>query len=644
MNRYVPYKALVSVIYISYLMPSQKLDKIIDKTRYKEEGKMRKWMEPHFDAFVAALTDDEWETLLPDTWAKIRATWAERGFPKLTQQKNLLGEFRRELKAQLEGEDLNLALAIANFTPEEWDEANAPAQIAARKRNENQLSLEGGTINTLLTRATNLLASKDWLDIAAGLLVVTGRRPAEVLKTASFESCTDYSVQFRGAVKRRDDIEFEIPTLCKSEYVINALEKLRSLLDTTQVPITDINNSQYTRNLADRVRQHFGDILDGNQKNLSSDDLRPIYTRIAIYFYCPPQCDEDEFAAHLLGHFDSDDSKPLCDRRIVATNRPYKDYAPIENGKRGTRLDWRGVEILAAFQDIHPDLPPEQRPDSGTPSQKPAKRRSTTIHIWYDQKPRWKQVLEAIAPPDQFHRSEERTEALLNWIEGQLKELDSIRNQAPKSETAPEESEQNQDSLAEIVFSHDQAIAQLSQQLQQMKQTQAHTGDTQLLLSQISELEAQNAVLKTQNAKLTAKLDQFRQLLNGNEPDQPSDPIPQPTPEYSQVPAQTLHKSVLHSSHPPISNEIDPIIVKAIHAIMAYNNQCDRLPDKWAISYPVMKDLLAQVGKASQPKIKAAFDALATEIREHHSQHNLGKRHNRSHQNEKITDFIALDN
>jgi hypothetical protein len=88
---------------------------------------------------------------------------------------------------------------------------------------------------------------------------------------------------------------------------------------------------------------------------------------------------------------------------------------------------------------------------------------------------------------------------------------------------------------------------------------------------------------------------------------------------------------------------VDPDALRALQAILDYNdNSATTHADRWAISFPVMKDLLKQVGKATQPKIEAVLRENSEVIREHHRKHGLGDRHNRVHQRENISDVIRL--
>jgi len=55
-----------------------------------------------------------------------------------------------------------------------------------------------------------------------------------------------------------------------------------------------------------------------------------------------------------------------------------------------------------------------------------------------------------------------------------------------------------------------------------------------------------------------------------------------------------------------------------------------------------MKDLLKQLGKATQPKIEAVLRAKSEAIDHHHRHHGLGQRHNRVHQGHSISEMIKL--
>jgi hypothetical protein len=434
---------------------------------------MRRWLETHYRHYlkhVSPLTLGDRPHA--ESWAQwMREQWNHYGMTKLTQHKDLMREVRSALKADL-GEH-HIAFQTMTLTREEWVEANRRNVQRTAEQNEQQVILSPKTVNAIVTRATQLLASREWFDIAAGLAVLTGRRSTEVLKTAQFTPKSDYSVIFSGALKRRGEatpVIFEIPTLCRAEYILNALAKLRTIIDASELSESQVNN-RFSNSVALACDRHFADIVPTpvGRDTLYTHLFRKIYATIATYFYCPPTVDEAEFRAHIQGHFSGHDHLTLAERRTIASDRHYRTYVILDNHHRtakGIRLNWQGVRVVEAF------------------------------------------------------------------CQG-IEEIDLIKPTAePK---------------LEIV------------------------------------------ALKKRPA--------------------PSQPL-----------------------------DID--VTEAVQAIMEYNDSCTAHTDKWVISYPVMKDLLATIGKASQSKIKAVFDYNADLIERHHQKHGLSQKHNRCHQGRSITEVI----
>ncbi|MEM7770034.1 MAG: protelomerase family protein [Cyanobacteria bacterium P01_A01_bin.37] len=436
---------------------------------------MRSWLQKHYKHYVKQV-----EHLTPgdrteaEQWAQwMRAQWDEYGMTKLTQQKDLMREVRASLKVDLKSDD-HIALQTMTFTREEWIEANRRNIQRTASQNEQQVILSPKTVNTIVSRATQLLASREWYDIAAGLAVLTGRRSTEVLKTAEFSSCSEFSVLFSGALKRKGEltsVTFEIPTLCRAEYVLNGLAKLRTIITTTALSESEVNN-RLSNSVAQACDRHFADIVPAplGRDNLYTHLFRKIYATIATYFYCPPTVDEAEYRAHIQGHFSGHEHLSLAERRTIASDRHYRTYIILDDLNRtakGIRLNWQGVRVVEDFR-------------LGT------------------------EDLDLIAPTTEPKR--------------------------------------------EIV--------------------------------------------------------------------------------------------AIHKKRPEPTKPLDIEVVEAVQAIIEYNNSCRNHADKWVISYPVMKDLLASIGKATQSKIKAVFDANSELIDQHHREHGLSSKHNRCHTGESVTEVI----
>ncbi|NJN86994.1 MAG: hypothetical protein HC881_12745 [Leptolyngbyaceae cyanobacterium SL_7_1] len=323
-------------------------------------------MEQYLDA-VEPLTPAD-RTIAEEWAAWMRTQWAEHGKSSMTQQRSLMNEVRAFLKKQL-GKD-HIALETLDFSTEEWAISNNAIAHKVAQRNENQVVLSPETVNQIVTRATNLLSSRNWYDIAAGLAVLSGRRVTEVLKTADLELASDYSVWFTGALKRRGEetvLRYEIPTLCRAEYVLSAITKLRSIKPVGELSVGEIN--QFSRAVASACNEHFADIVPsvGGRDTLYTHLFRGIYLTISVYFYCPPTVDEQEFRAEIKGAFVGRGELNSTLRRTIASDRHYKNYI-IQNSdgamRKGVRLDWNGVQILKAFQKLDQPEPGRSPVDS----------------------------------------------------------------------------------------------------------------------------------------------------------------------------------------------------------------------------------------------------------------------------------------
>ena len=205
---------------------------------------MRKWLKELVDQYLEAIANIE-DTPVGYAEAKrwadwMKSQWAAHGLNTLKQQRNLMTDVRNAVKQQL-GED-HMALESMNFTKAEWTQINDPIDQQVATRNENQGLIDHP--DAIVEKATQLLSSREWADVAAALAVLTGRRSSEILATARFYYKTPYSVTFTGALKRRGEqqtLSFEIPTLAPAQMVIEALNKLHEWLDTKGMSAGAVN-------------------------------------------------------------------------------------------------------------------------------------------------------------------------------------------------------------------------------------------------------------------------------------------------------------------------------------------------------------------------------------------------------------------
>ena len=320
---------------------------------------LKNWLSEHLPE-IASLKDTpsdhnkarEWDTMAKEMMKG-------RGLVTPEQQKNRITDIRNALSTLNPNHP---ALADVGFTAEQWEAINRPSEqrvsgaaaLAQRDRNTKFLH----DPSAIVEKAIALLDSYDWYDLAAGLAVLTGRRCAEILHTASFEYKSPYSVSFTGALKRRNEpvpLQFEIPTLASASVVIKALAKLRDWVDTKGLDNRAINN-KYAHAVIKSCDRHFRDLVpnrDGKD-NLYTHLFRAVYSTIASHWYCPPTLPELEFRAYIQGHFKILDEKNPDLRRSLAASRHYFDYKIADgqgnvDGRLGIKLSKPDVTVIETF-------------------------------------------------------------------------------------------------------------------------------------------------------------------------------------------------------------------------------------------------------------------------------------------------------
>ena len=654
---------------------------------------MRKWLQKLVDQYLPAISD------LEDTpegraeaqvWADwMKDQWANHGLMALKQQRNLMTDVRNAIKRQL-GPD-HFALDSMNFTVDEWILINQPIDDQVAERNEHQILLDPKAVNALVYRATNLLNSREWADIAAGLAVLTGRRSAEILATAQFEYKTPYSVTFTGALKRKGEpqqLSFEIPTLAQAEYIINALNKLRQIVDTEGMDNTDINQ-KYSGAVSLACDRHFADLIPQREgrDNLYTHLFRSVYAAIATHWYCPPRVADIEFKAAIQGHFIVLDQTNPERRRSLAASRHYSDYKMGDgkgniDGRQGIKLGQPGKEVIEMFKDK------SSQNGKGTKSAASmAKRSRSLLQVFADERDRWLAVLDQAAPQE-AHQIE-KTSVLLNWIEQQLEaaqapsEADESGNRPISVEAVSTPSEAPSAALPTI-DNLASGIAFLTTELQAAK---AHSTELERQRDQ-SKAEAagyqqQVTQLQQLNTHLQAELAQFRQaqaqlepllkLLQGAHPPVQTAPPPalsqliaQPSvpseiataPAQIAAPAATTPPATAQAASAPAAISTASTAPKRarrsggmtevkvnliIDAILAYNDTPGLShTDKWGISFPVVKELGKPIGATYQKAIKQVFEDRQAEIEAHHQRHGLGSRHNQGKDLSRLPQLIHV--
>jgi len=300
--------------------------------------------------------------------------WNDRGLSKNTQR-NCHTDYKKAIATipltddnswvnPYNGESCHIAYKPLN---EYWKELiqkhkiNDPSRSAVSQRQRHQVLLSKQQVDRYLEMTETLLASEDWVELTVGILAATGRRLTEVLKTATFVVKNDCSLWFSGQLKGEiAHIPYEIPTLVRADKVTAALSKLRQLH-----PCLDSTKKDFSSESLDiKARLNALDLIPpkSNKEQVTAHDLRGVYLRLAIFFYCPLSVDENLFSDYAAGHWSL--VLPHTIERHAGSNENYRDYqvapdaiAAAKGYNKGSRLDDANVEIVDYFRLGHLTFP-----------------------------------------------------------------------------------------------------------------------------------------------------------------------------------------------------------------------------------------------------------------------------------------------
>jgi Telomere resolvase len=281
-----------------------------------------------------------------------------RGLVEPQQQKNYLSDVRNAIKVINPNHP---ALNVVKFDTETWTEINHASSDRIAERKTKFIR----DPEAIVKRATTLLKSYRWAEIAAGLAVLTGRRHTEVIQTAEFEYKTKYSVIFSGSLKRRGEsvkCVFEIPTLAPAAQIIEAIASLRDKLGA-EIPdlLPRQINNRYSEPVAKQCERFFSELVPSREgkDNLYTHLFRAVYATLAAHWYCPPSVPEIEYRAAIQGHYQILDEKDPTLRHNFAASRNYFDYKIADgegniDGRLGLKLSLPDVRVIERYANRVP--------------------------------------------------------------------------------------------------------------------------------------------------------------------------------------------------------------------------------------------------------------------------------------------------
>ena len=595
------------------------------------------------------------------TWFdSVMEVMEHRGLTQPTQQKDYLSDIRNAIKVL---DPDHPALKTVDFDTSTWVQINNRASDRLGERKTKFID----NPDAIVKRATTLLGSYQWSEIAAGLAVLTGRRCTEVIKTARFEYKSSYSVTFTGALKRGNEpVEcvFEIPTLCEAELVIKSIINLRSLLGEE---IRELSKRQvsrrYGRAVATKCDRYFDELVPPREDkdNLYTHLFRAVYATIASYWYCPPTVPEIEFRAAIQGHYQIIDERDPKLRRSIAAGRNYFDYRIADghgniDGRLGIKLSLPDVEVIEEFRSSTDFSSKPRQRDRGDRADKTnhlishqsqsnknkvmnqssthrasdnsVSTNSMTIPSFFQSR------LSNIA--DKLDITHDQTiQALFTWTEMGL----SLAEQLEVTELTPQAIFESVEQLQAQVSSHSLSSSNLDLNSSESARLDSHSlNQLSTSIRFLSEALAkkQNSDEnrpRTQDTTASRQKQNFSQsvAVKSIEPTKKSQSIKQ----LNSPPSATLTSPSVSSKSPNQEGssrklskrtiEAESEVNRAIDAIIEFNNQ-ENLAHKykWRIGISSLRKLTERGDSVT----KRVLDSRATEIEQHHAKHQIGQHHN----------------
>ena len=121
----------------------------------------------------------------------IASMTADRSFPK-----SVLYEQETQNGPVLQ----HIALKWMNYSSEFHQQRQAPTQKKAKAQRRERVAFEPQPV---IDAAVAALSSESTWEVAAAIILLTGRRPTEILKSAELKQAGPYQLEFTGQLKRR---------------------------------------------------------------------------------------------------------------------------------------------------------------------------------------------------------------------------------------------------------------------------------------------------------------------------------------------------------------------------------------------------------------------------------------------------------
>lgn len=237
--------------------------------------------------------------------------YLRENYPALSSFRSALTSYRKAVEIQVDDEDKRLrtvkSLHLTRKENKNLDQAKEK-QIAGDLLHQRPIYNLDAHINL----ATKLLDSNSYQDKILGLCALTGRRTAEIACTAQLNLIPDddYTVMFTGQLKTKNRgvlPAFEIPVLCNSTKLINALHAVREAKPMFMDNMPRFHNAA-SSDVNKKCKKLFFNVSDAP---ISPKDLRSIYAEISYLYLDDVTIAKPKYFSLILGHGEEDNSTAL---------------------------------------------------------------------------------------------------------------------------------------------------------------------------------------------------------------------------------------------------------------------------------------------------------------------------------------------
>ena len=198
----------------------------------------------------------------------------------------------------------HLALKWMNYDSRFHAARQAPTVAKTKAQRRQRVAFEPVPV---IERAIAALSSEDYREVGATIILLTGRRPTEILKSGSFTQVNRYQVEFSGQLKSRGKAEtYPIYCLCRSHLLIDAFTRFRRTanIKALQAEENTAVDSRLNATINQAVQHIFSEVLRSplGDEQLSATNLRAAYVNIAYHLFGVPEESIGSFAEDFLGH------------------------------------------------------------------------------------------------------------------------------------------------------------------------------------------------------------------------------------------------------------------------------------------------------------------------------------------------------